>query len=78
MTYKDTAGNVRVTEQFTVNIVDNALLDAMNICALTAVPGLDEQLRTQDRAGQALQQRGQVERVEVGVLEHAPELGGHA
>ncbi len=54
MSYKDTARNVRLTEEFTVNIVDNALLEAMNVCAipfpsdidelklagLTAVPGL--------------------------------------
>jgi flavin reductase (DIM6/NTAB) family NADH-FMN oxidoreductase RutF len=42
MTYKDTAWNVRVTEQFTVNIVDNALLEAMNVCAIPFPSGTDE------------------------------------
>ncbi len=31
MRFKDTAYNVRVTEQFTVNIVDDAMLEAMNV-----------------------------------------------
>lgn len=53
MRFKDTAHNVRMTEQFTVNIADMAMVDAMNVCAtpfpsevnelemagLTAVPG---------------------------------------
>jgi flavin reductase (DIM6/NTAB) family NADH-FMN oxidoreductase RutF len=54
MTFKDTGHNVRVTEQFTVNIVSDAIMEAMNVCAvpfprdvdelamagLTAVPGM--------------------------------------
>ena len=53
MAFKDTTRNVRMTEVFTVNIVDDALVQAMNTCAidfpsnvnelemagLTAVPG---------------------------------------
>jgi flavin reductase (DIM6/NTAB) family NADH-FMN oxidoreductase RutF len=42
MTYKDTARNVRLTEQFTVNIVDNALLEAMNVCAIPFPAEIDE------------------------------------
>jgi flavin reductase (DIM6/NTAB) family NADH-FMN oxidoreductase RutF len=42
MSYKDTARNVRVTEQFTVNIVDNALLEAMNVCAIPFPSDIDE------------------------------------
>jgi flavin reductase (DIM6/NTAB) family NADH-FMN oxidoreductase RutF len=42
MSYKDTARNVRVTEQFTVNIVDDALLEAMNICAIAFPSEIDE------------------------------------
>jgi flavin reductase (DIM6/NTAB) family NADH-FMN oxidoreductase RutF len=54
MRFKDTGHNIRMTEEFTVNIVDDAMLDAMNVCAvpfpaevnelepagLSAVPGV--------------------------------------
>jgi flavin reductase (DIM6/NTAB) family NADH-FMN oxidoreductase RutF len=54
MRFKDTAHNIRMTEEFTVNIVDDPMLDAMNVCAvpfpaevneleaagLTAIPGV--------------------------------------
>ena len=53
MSFKDTAGNIRVSEVFTINIVSHAIAEAMHICAigfpfdvdelreagLTAVPG---------------------------------------
>lgn len=42
MSFKDTGWNIRVTEQFTVNIVDNALLEAMNVCAIPFPPDIDE------------------------------------
>lgn len=42
MSFKDTGRNVRVTEEFTVNIVDDALLEAMNICATPFPPEVDE------------------------------------
>lgn len=42
MRFKDTAANIRLTEQFTVNIVDDALLAAMNVCAVPFPPGEDE------------------------------------
>jgi flavin reductase (DIM6/NTAB) family NADH-FMN oxidoreductase RutF len=42
MSFKDTGWNIRVTEEFTVNIVDNALLEAMNVCAIPFPPGIDE------------------------------------
>jgi flavin reductase (DIM6/NTAB) family NADH-FMN oxidoreductase RutF len=42
MSFKDTGHNVRVTEQFTVNIVDDAMLEAMNICAVPFPPEVDE------------------------------------
>ena len=35
MRFKDTASNIRLTEEFTVNIVSDALVEAMNA---TAVP----------------------------------------
>lgn len=34
MRFKDTAHNIRMTEEFTVNIVSDALLEAMNITAI--------------------------------------------
>jgi flavin reductase (DIM6/NTAB) family NADH-FMN oxidoreductase RutF len=40
--FKDTGRNIRVTEQFTVNIVDDAMVDAMNICAVPFPPDIDE------------------------------------
>jgi flavin reductase (DIM6/NTAB) family NADH-FMN oxidoreductase RutF len=42
MRFKDTAYNVRVTEEFTVNIVDDNLLAAMNVCAVPFPPEVDE------------------------------------
>jgi len=42
MSFKDTARNVRETEHFTVNIVDDALLAAMNVCAVPFPPDVDE------------------------------------
>ncbi|RYB01756.1 flavin reductase family protein [Lichenibacterium ramalinae] len=45
MRFKDTAYNIRVTEEFTVNIVDDALLDGMNVCAVPFPPDVDELTR---------------------------------
>jgi flavin reductase (DIM6/NTAB) family NADH-FMN oxidoreductase RutF len=42
MRHKDTGHNVRVTEEFTVNIVDNALVAGMNVCAVPFPPHVDE------------------------------------
>ena len=42
MRFKDTGHNIRMTEEFTVNIVDDAMLDAMNVCAVPFPPGVDE------------------------------------
>ncbi len=42
MSFKDTARNIRLTEEFTVNIVDRALLDAMNVTAIPFPPEVDE------------------------------------
>jgi flavin reductase (DIM6/NTAB) family NADH-FMN oxidoreductase RutF len=42
MSHKDTGRNIRNTEEFTVNIVDYTLLDAMNICAVPFDAGIDE------------------------------------
>jgi len=39
---KDTGRNVRETLAFTVNIVSDALLEGMNICAVPFEPGADE------------------------------------
>jgi len=39
---KDTGRNVRETLSFTVNIVSDALLEGMNICAVPFAPGIDE------------------------------------
>jgi len=39
---KDTGRNVRETLAFTVNIVSDAILEAMNICAVPFSPGIDE------------------------------------
>ena len=41
-TDKDTAANIRSAEEFTVNIVDEALAEAMNVCAVPFPPGVDE------------------------------------
>jgi flavin reductase (DIM6/NTAB) family NADH-FMN oxidoreductase RutF len=42
MSFKDTGRNVRMTEQFTVNIVNDAMLEAMNVCAIPFPPEVDE------------------------------------
>jgi flavin reductase (DIM6/NTAB) family NADH-FMN oxidoreductase RutF len=42
MRFKDTAHNIRMTEDFTVNIVDDATLEAMNVCAIAFPPEIDE------------------------------------
>ena len=39
---KDTGRNIRETKAFTVNIVSDALTEAMNICAVPFEPGFDE------------------------------------
>ena len=39
---KDTLRNIEATNVFTVNIVSDALVEAMNICAITFMPGEDE------------------------------------
>lgn len=39
---KDTGRNVRETLAFTVNIVSDALVEGMNICAVPFEPGIDE------------------------------------
>jgi flavin reductase (DIM6/NTAB) family NADH-FMN oxidoreductase RutF len=40
--FKDTGRNIRLTEQFTVNIVDEAMVDAMNTCAVAFPPEINE------------------------------------
>lgn len=40
--FKDTAWNIRSTEAFTVNVVDHACLEAMNITAAAFGAGIDE------------------------------------
>jgi flavin reductase (DIM6/NTAB) family NADH-FMN oxidoreductase RutF len=40
--FKDTSHNIRVTEEFTVNIVDDAMCHAMNVCAVPFPPDVDE------------------------------------
>lgn len=42
MRFKDTGHNIRMTEEFTVNIVDDAMLEAMNTCAVPFPPDVDE------------------------------------
>lgn len=42
MSFKDTAGNIRMTEVFTVNIVSHAIAEAMHVCAIGFPPGTDE------------------------------------
>ncbi len=42
MSFKDTARNIRMTEEVTVNIVDDALVEAMNTCAVDFPPEVDE------------------------------------
>ncbi|WP_145145229.1 flavin reductase family protein [Roseomonas gilardii] len=41
-TPKDTGRNIRDTGCFTVNIVSDALVEAMNVCATPFAPGVDE------------------------------------
>ncbi|MFD2263381.1 flavin reductase family protein [Lacibacterium aquatile] len=42
MSFKDTALNIRLTEEFTVNIASADLVDAMNVTAVAFPPGTDE------------------------------------
>lgn len=42
MAFKDTARNIRLTGEFTVNIVSAGILQAMNVCAVPFAPGIDE------------------------------------
>lgn len=42
MRFKDTGHNIRMTEEFTVNIVDDAMVEAMNVCAVPFAPEIDE------------------------------------
>lgn len=42
MAFKDTARNIRNTGIFTVNIVSDRILAAMNVCAVPFEPGIDE------------------------------------
>lgn len=42
MAFKDTARNIRNTGAFTVNIVADKILHAMNVCAVPFAPGIDE------------------------------------
>lgn len=39
---KDTGRNVRETQAFTINIVSDHILEAMNVCAVPFEPGIDE------------------------------------
>lgn len=39
---KDTTLNIRQNQEFTVNIVSDALVEAMNVCAVPFDPGFDE------------------------------------
>lgn len=41
---KDTARNIRLTHEFVVNLVDEALAEKMNLCAATLAPGENELL----------------------------------
>lgn len=45
--FKDTGHNIRATGEFTVNIVDRANLDAMNITAFSFPPEVDELVRAE-------------------------------
>jgi flavin reductase (DIM6/NTAB) family NADH-FMN oxidoreductase RutF len=40
--HKDTGANVRATQAFTVNIVSDAIAEAMNVCAVPFDPSVDE------------------------------------
>jgi flavin reductase (DIM6/NTAB) family NADH-FMN oxidoreductase RutF len=39
---KDTAKNIRLTHEFVINLVDEALAEKMNLCAASLPPGEDE------------------------------------
>ena len=39
---KDTAQNIRNTREFVINVVDEALAEAMNLCAIDFPPGVNE------------------------------------
>jgi flavin reductase (DIM6/NTAB) family NADH-FMN oxidoreductase RutF len=45
MRFKDTAHNIRMTEEFTVNIVSDDLVEAMNVTAIPFSNGVDELAR---------------------------------
>ena len=40
--FKDTSRNIRDTEEFTVHICDDALVERMEVCAIKFGPGVDE------------------------------------
>lgn len=42
LAFKDTSRNIRTTGVFTVNIVSDSILAAMNVCAVPFEPGIDE------------------------------------
>lgn len=42
LAFKDTSRNIRATGVFTVNIVSDKILAAMNVCAVPFGPGIDE------------------------------------
>ncbi len=42
LAFKDTARNIRASGVFTVNIVSDRILQAMNVCAVPFEPGIDE------------------------------------
>lgn len=42
MRFKDTGHNIRMTEEFTVNVVDDEMVDAMNVCAVPFPSDVDE------------------------------------
>jgi flavin reductase (DIM6/NTAB) family NADH-FMN oxidoreductase RutF len=42
ISFKDTARNIRNTGVFTVNIVSDRIIEAMNVCAVPFGPGIDE------------------------------------
>ncbi|MCX6858151.1 MAG: flavin reductase family protein [Verrucomicrobia bacterium] len=42
---KDTAWNIRLTHEFVVNLVDEALAEKMNLCSASLPPGENELLR---------------------------------
>ncbi len=42
LSFKDTARNIRETEEFTIHIVDTPLVDQMEVCAIKFGPEIDE------------------------------------